>query len=345
MLTMKPQADRPATYFQKRWSWYNQSVNFEHICFIVAYVLTGDVHARDNDLEYLLFPFLYFITKYREYKDELVHFVYHIFKLIRIYFTRSVDPNSKFWNPTTYMTNLRFGCYIDPNVEIYGNIRLGTNPNSFMSMFSNAPRSTADTNEKVVWFNWNDITPIIFQFTRKSNDIWKSTFGNKAPGRGFKSLWALFDFLTKKDVLPRSRLVKNDCINLYHRCVIDKETELKDEILTQTLINFLCEKNFADLETSKKLNDCRVGITYFEGEYIKSKALNITLLDLAKCVRYKKVEKTEDEKCVLIPYIVKCHLGLDNHIHREECKTSDWKFKELLEIINKTRNEIEASFE
>lgn len=338
MFTAKPETQPTFTYFNKRWSWYNQSVNFEHVCFVVALILLRKVEISPKYSERIVYPFLYFLVKYKENKEQLQYFVYHLMKFIRVDNTRALGDRQYVWNPFTYMTNFAFGSFMDPNVEIYGNTRLSTDKRNILSMFSNAPRSTADTAEKAIWFNWNEITPIIEMFTHESEDIWKATFGLQDERRKFTNQITLFNFLMSKDILPRNVLANNEFLNLYHRCVVSSDAETTDEELINAMISLLLKVGATNYTPGRRLGSAKIGITYFEGPLIKSRILNITLDQLANKLN---LVPSVSENVEIVPYIVKCYID-KQHIRRHEIGITDDKFNELLQVIESTREAIKS---
>ena len=338
MLTMRPDTEPVSSYFAKKWSWYNQSVNFEHVCFVVACILLHRVDFQPKFAEKIVYPFLYFVKQYKRKKPLFMYFMYHLMKFIRVYHTRGIGEGTRFWNPVVYMTNLGFGCYIDPNVEIYGNVRLSRNYRDMLCMFSNAPRSTAETDEEAIWLNWNDITPIISKFTYASEGIWRAVFGVEEQRTKFTNVIEFFKFLTIKDILPRSDLAKNGFINLYHRCVEFPGTEeASNDELIEMVIELLTKLGAVDYIPGRKLGNRKIGITYFKGTQIVSRVLDITLEELSN--RLNSVPKGV-KHVALIPYVVKCSVNGRGHIVRKEYSTDDDTYEELLEEIEATRQSI-----
>ena len=339
MLTTKPDVEEPSEYFSRRWSWYNQSVNFEHVCFVVACILMRKVEFKPQYAEKVVYPFLFFITKYGAHKDILMFFMYHLMKFIRIYHTRGIGEGVRFWNPVVYMTNLNFGCYVDPNVEIYGNVRLSRNEKDILSMFSNAPRSTAMTNEHAIWLNWNNVTPIISKFSYTSEGIWREVFGQEDKSKVYTNVIEFFKFLTIKDIIPRSNLAKNGFINLYHRCVVEEGKEASDEEMIEMVIDLLTKVGAVEHTPGRRLGATKIGITYFKGTKIASKVLNITLDDLSNRLNSspKKVENVS-----LVPYIVKCSINGHGHICRKEYSSDHVAYERLLKEIEDTKESIDS---
>lgn len=334
MLTTKPKEATANTYFEKRWSWYNQSVNFEHVCFVMTCILTERVNLNKETLDGILYPFLFYMKAYQENKELLKFFVYHMVKFIRIHYTKP----AKYWDPVRYMTNLRFGCYIDPNVEIYGNTRLSTNKNEALSMFSNAPRSTVDTDEKAIWINWNGMTPIISKFSQESEKLYAKLFRTDSNANDIKDTYELFNLLTHIDILPRKILARNGFVNLYHRCVADDGKDVTDEELIELVLDLLVQSEAYEHKFGRTIDRSKIGVTYFVGSEIRSRVLDITLEEL--CDRINDKQKPI-EGISLVPYIVECDFDPHGHIHRREHGINDPKYPALLRKIAATKSSIE----
>lgn len=316
------------TSFTKRWSWYNQSVNFEHVCFVVACILTRKVDIPPKFGANVLYPFLYFIEKYEENKELLKFFMYHLIKLIRVYYTRSVD-GSRFFNPKTYMTNMSYGSYMDPNVEIYGNVRISYKNEEALSMFSNSPRSTAEAPEPTIWFNWNQMTPIVENFTSERRSIWDIMFDKFKKQDPFTDTEELFKFLTIKDILPRATLAKHGYLNRYLRCVTEDE-EIKDEEFIEAIKSVMIGCKATHNQRRGEYKNSKIGITYLKGTQIVSKVLNITFSEFMTKLN---AEQHEAKDIKLVSYIVKCFINEHGHIVRSEYNNNNPEFEELVEQI------------
>lgn len=315
--------------FSKRFTWYSASVNFEHVCFVVACILTRRVDIPPRYGERILYPFLYFIEKYKENKELLKFFMYFLMKLIRVYHTKSVD-GARFFNPRIYMTNVDYGSYIDPNVEIYGNVRITNEQDDALSMFSEAPRSTSMAESSTIWFNWNRMTPIINKFTAEKRDIWNTIFSRSSKYEKFTNCLELFKFLTVKDILPRSSLAKHNYLNCYQRCICLNE-DVEDAEFIETIKKVMVDCGAIHNKYHTDFNESKIGITYVgKNGIVLSKVLNITFGELMKNLMNGS---QEFEDIILEPYIVQCYINSQNCVVRNEYNNTSEEFNDLLDKI------------
>lgn len=338
MLTLREHADT-RSLFGNRWVWYNQSINFEHVCFAIACIVLNTVEFPEYQSLEILSAFLYFLKKYNENKDLMMYFIYHCMKFIRIHYIKPIERGARFWNPQEYMTNLKFGCYIDPNVELYGNVRISPDSDNIFSMFSNAPRSTAETSDRAIWLNWNMVTPMIARFTRDAETIYLEYFttAKHLNKHSHENAVDFFKHLTSIDIIPRCNYSRNGFVNLYHRCVVDADHENEED-----LIELICELllRVGAVRYHKqggKFHNAKIGITYFKGPQIKSRVLNITIDELVPRLNQKPKNVTTAS---LVPYIVKCFIDTNGRINRREYSTSDAQFDKLSKEVEAARNEI-----
>lgn len=294
--------------FKKEWSVYNEAVNFEHVCFVIACMLINVVEIKQNQI---YSQFLYFLEKYDNNKQLMKYFIYHYMKLIRIYYTTSADNEKKFFNPKIYMTSLNFGSYMDPNVEIYGDIRIMNKKDELLNLFSYAPRTPADSNELALWINWNELTYLVRSFGKNSDFVWNRIFVNNSDKK-YTNIYNLFKLLTTSDILPRKKYVDEKIKNYYHRCNIEKMPN--DDELYALIANIASDYKIKTATKLQSINKLKIGITYINKGKVVSELTNITYEDLINNLN----NKADPPKGIEIKtYSVDCHID-DGKIYREE---------------------------
>ena len=316
--------------FRSMWSYYKESINFEHVCFAVACVLSGAVQTKDNRL---LNTFLYFLKIYNNNEHKLImkYFMYHCLMLIRVFYTRNTEEKDfkklRVFNPSKYMTNLKFGTFKDSNVELYGDIRLSYKENDFSSLLSFAPRSSTEEleNNDTLWINWNMMSDLIKRLTKNAYEVLNKTFVALEKKRPlFNNLFELFKFMTNLDIIPRFESAMDDYKNKYKRCYISGELNMCDVL--KELKDYIKELNIDSFVENTRFENYKIGITYkkvlnkgsvIERTKVVSELLNINYSSLLSTLKHVDLHKdttdltTED-------YIVLTTYDEAGHIVREE---------------------------
>lgn len=329
----------PETAFLSRICFYNPLVNFEHVCFVFA-LIAADKYKIENDRSYpdiIVYNFNYFLDKYLEDRKNFKYVICHLMKLIRVYYINSLSTER---NPNMfkYMSDLYYNVnYNDPNIELYGNIRL-TNNLSMLDNFMFSPRVNykLETRDDILWFDYNKNNNIINKMSKNAEEVYNNMkFINK-----FWSVKALFLYFSHMDIAPRFEIGYNNIITPYKHI---KETE--DSDFSKYIINFFKKSKLRapsekDIETYKHFH---IGFTFIDinGDVISISFDNLTLEKFINVVYSVDID-CSDHKVKEEEFINYFTYNEELHKYKfEKITKEDPRFDELLTESEKINEDYE----
>ena len=306
-----PKFANPSTWFGKRIALYNPAVNFEHVCLLVDYILANPSYATAD----VVYPFHFFLKCYLDDPDTMKWTIYHYIKLIRVNILGKYSQ--KPFAPAQLFANLRFGAITDQNIEVYGDVKLATNPKAMLSFFSLFPRShivKTLSNEQPIYFAWNGLTPMITMFTSNCKQL-VNTLAANSPRTPFE----FFTMSNNLDITPRVSTIRNKQYGAYKTVQIDdsllikhigeKQTAEQEAIIKDLLakipealyieaVNFLGPLNLSltPEEYAAHKNNI-VYITYTGSDGVKTISTHHTFAQLVEAIDLRK----KNENCLFIP--------------------------------------------
>ena len=164
----------------------NLLINFEHTCFVIFLMLIDKVEINDYEQRNIFNYFLYALSN--------ENILYNL-KLLRVYY---MMKNRNKFNPSSVLTNFEYEKTYNPTT--YLDIRLSSDTNDILSMFSLTPSTKINSDIDILWFNWDKPNEQTILFTKIYEDIIKEIFKNK---RNKMTIYKLFQYLTDKDIKPR----------------------------------------------------------------------------------------------------------------------------------------------
>ena len=215
----------PTTWMSNRISLYNPSVNFEHVCMIVHWMITGRIKVDQT----VLAPFITLFNYWQEHREDMRFLIYHYVKLIRVNILFKYGQGFK---PANVFANLRFGALTDQNIEIYGDTRIYKDPSRLLSMFALTPRTEAklgEAGDKAIFWNWYKNNTFTNEMNDGYNEILLMT-SNQKDERMKLPIYDLFMLLTKRDIDMRIRSSMSKTPIQYSSLVIPHTVIYEDEI-------------------------------------------------------------------------------------------------------------------
>lgn len=251
---------KPSECFQSPIIVYNEVVNFEHVCFIMAIILMDEI-SLENDQDNINFftqAFLYFLNKFINNVATMKFVVYHLFKLIRVYFVNSLRKRAD--NMFLLFAGLSFNVnFNDPSIEFYGDVRIN-NQGTAMDNFMMFPRCEIYTKKQnVLWFNNNTCGAIVGILTNRANEVLELLASGQF--KKFRNLECLAGYMTEQDIRIRSALkIKGLCMKYVHTTV---EKGFENAELRNYIIDFFKKNGKRPSRKEMEMyKDYKIGFTF-----------------------------------------------------------------------------------